>query len=139
MLQTNRGLGSLGFQNGLKFGTRVKEIGDWLLPYGSNSSKYYLSLNLQQKQQENEAALKQLSEHLDALDKLEDERLHLALVKGLLAGNVFDWGAQEIRKLLETGNFSFNNAQDKLQGQMNTVGFFSPQNCKGVIFSLQIV
>ena len=71
----------------------------------------------QQKQQENEGALRQLSEHLRRLDSLTGGALHLALARGLLAGNVFDWGAQEVRKLLEAGNFSFLDAQEKLQGE----------------------
>ena len=71
----------------------------------------------QQKQQENEGALRQLPEHLKSLDSMTGDALQLALAKGLLAGNVFDWGAQEIRKLLETGNFSFFDAQKKLQGE----------------------
>ena len=71
----------------------------------------------QQKQQENEGALRQLPEHLKCLDNMTGDALQLALAKGLLAGNVFDWGAQEIRKLLETGNFSFLDAQKKLQGK----------------------
>jgi type II pantothenate kinase len=71
---------------------------------------------VQQKQLENEAALRQLSEHLDRLDRLQGDQLHLALAKGLLAGNVFDWGALEVRKLLETGNFHFLDALDRLQG-----------------------
>lgn len=71
----------------------------------------------QQKQQENEIALKQLPEHLHILDSLAGADMNLALAKGLLAGNVFDWGAREVRKLLETGQFSFLDAQKKLQGR----------------------
>ncbi|KAK7089960.1 4'-phosphopantetheine phosphatase-like [Littorina saxatilis] len=69
----------------------------------------------QQKQQENETALKQLPAHLTLLDSQSGKDLHLSIAKGLLAGNVFDWGAQEVRKLLEAGNFSFMDAQEKLQ------------------------
>ncbi|XP_076453588.1 4'-phosphopantetheine phosphatase-like [Babylonia areolata] len=69
----------------------------------------------QQKQQENEGALRQLADHLKFLDSMSGDSLQLALAKGLLAGNVFDWGAQEVRRLLETGTFSFLDAQEKLQ------------------------
>lgn len=46
--------------------------------------------------------------------------MHIQLARGLLAGNVFDWGAKEIRELLETGHFSFKDAQNKLQGDYVT-------------------
>ncbi|KAK7489322.1 hypothetical protein BaRGS_00019430 [Batillaria attramentaria] len=69
----------------------------------------------QQKQQENEVALRQLPDHLKFLDALCGDTVNLALAKGLLAGNVFDWGAREVRELLETGQFSFLDAQKKLQ------------------------
>ncbi|XP_025079563.1 pantothenate kinase 4-like isoform X2 [Pomacea canaliculata] len=69
----------------------------------------------QQKVQESELALKQLSGHLSYLDTLSGISLHIQLARGLLAGNVFDWGAKEIRELLETGHFSFKDAQNKLQ------------------------
>lgn len=67
---------------------------------------------------ENEIALKQLPDHLKCLDCLEDVTLHLTLAQGLLAGNVFDWGAREVRELLETGQFTFLDAQQKLQSKV---------------------
>ena len=72
---------------------------------------------LQQKQQENELALKSLPERLQYIDNLEwtDRQLDLAI--GVMAGNVFDWGAKEIVKLMETGDFDFSQAKDKLQGE----------------------
>ena len=48
------------------------------------------------KQQENEAALLLLSERLKELDALPWEKRQCALVEGILAGNVFDWGAKEV-------------------------------------------
>ena len=37
------------------------------------------------------------------------------LVSGILAGNVFDWGAKEVAALMETSNFGFQEAMEKLQ------------------------
>ena len=34
---------------------------------------------------------------------------------GILAGNVFDWGAKEVAALMETSDFGFQQAMDKLQ------------------------
>ena len=72
--------------------------------------------SLQQKQQENEAALKLLPAQLAAIDQMSFDESQLALVEGLLAGNVFDWGAKEVAALLESQNFSFQQAQESLQG-----------------------
>lgn len=70
----------------------------------------------QQKQQENEAALKLLSNHLTHLASLDREARQFALVEGLLAGNVFDWGAKEIAKIMESKlEFGMNEALQKLQ------------------------
>ncbi|XP_053403677.1 4'-phosphopantetheine phosphatase-like [Mercenaria mercenaria] len=70
----------------------------------------------QQKQFENEQALKYLPQRLLKLDAIKDRReLVLELAKGLLAGNVFDWGAKEVAEIMEKGEFKFEDAQDKLQ------------------------
>lgn len=53
---------------------------------------------LQVKQKENEAALLNLSQRLDALDKLTGDQKQIELIEGILAGNVFDWGAREVVK-----------------------------------------
>lgn len=70
----------------------------------------------QQKQQENEQALKLLSNRLETIDALssEDDQW-LNLVEGLLAGNVFDWGAKEVATLMEGNSLGFKEALDKLQ------------------------
>lgn len=52
----------------------------------------------QVKQEENEAALLLLSKRLKELDALPWERRQLALIEGIIAGNVFDWGAKEVAK-----------------------------------------
>lgn len=74
------------------------------------------TLFFQQKQQENEFALRSLPDYLDHLNSLSWEQRQHALVAGLLAGNVFDWGAKEVVKFLESGNgLSFADAQQLLQ------------------------
>lgn len=66
-------------------------------------------------QMENENALKLLKDHLSMLDGLEFQARQEALVRGVLAGNVFDWGAKEVVKLMEKG-LGFKDAADRLQG-----------------------
>ena len=48
------------------------------------------------KQKDNGVALKCFQRVVSALDALDWEERQLALVKGLLAGNVFDWGAKAV-------------------------------------------
>jgi type II pantothenate kinase len=56
------------------------------------------------KQQENAAALAVLPDLLAELDALEEgERRLLALVEGVLAGNIFDWGSQSCVDLYKNG------------------------------------
>lgn len=63
------------------------------------SRVYFSSLfNLQVKQEENEAALLLLSKRLKELDALPWEQRQIALIEGIIAGNVFDWGAKEVSK-----------------------------------------
>ncbi|KAK7080541.1 Pantothenate kinase 4 [Halocaridina rubra] len=71
---------------------------------------------LQQKKLENENALKLLNDHLNYLDELEHDKRQEVLVRGVLAGNVFDWGAKEVVKLMEDG-LGFKEAADKLQAR----------------------
>lgn len=60
--------------------------------------------------------MKCLPQLLRKLDGLSLEELQLSLAKGLLAGNVFDWGAREVVDIMENEDFGFVEAQDKLQG-----------------------
>ena len=70
---------------------------------------------MQQKQLENEHALKLLGSHLEHLDSLDWESRQVALAEGILAGNVFDWGAKEVATLMENGGFGFKEAMSRLQ------------------------
>ncbi|KAH8008911.1 hypothetical protein HPB51_007567 [Rhipicephalus microplus] len=68
-----------------------------------------------QKRLENEAALRLLPSRLSQLDAMEWRERQEALVTGLLAGNVFDWGAKEVARLLNSGDFGFSEARSHLQ------------------------
>lgn len=72
----------------------------------------------QQKRDENEQALQLLAGRLAELDGLEWAERQLALARGLLAGNVFDWGAKAVASLMDAQRFGFEEATDKLQGEV---------------------
>ena len=55
------------------------------------------------KQQENAAALAVLPDLLAELDELHEEQRALALIEGVLAGNIFDWGSQSCVDLYKNG------------------------------------
>uniref|UniRef100_A0A8D2QRN6 4'-phosphopantetheine phosphatase n=1 Tax=Zosterops lateralis melanops TaxID=1220523 RepID=A0A8D2QRN6_ZOSLA len=70
------------------------------------------------KQKENGIALKCFQSVIESLDSLGWEERQFALVKGLLAGNVFDWGAKAVSDVLESEpQFGFEEAKSKLQGK----------------------
>lgn len=72
----------------------------------------------QQKQTENELALRNLPSRLQFLDSMADTDRPLNLARGVLAGNVFDWGAKEVVKMIESGQeFGFNQALDKVEAR----------------------
>ncbi|GFT16118.1 4'-phosphopantetheine phosphatase, partial [Nephila pilipes] len=58
-----------------------------------------------------------LKSRLDSLNILDWEEKQIAVVEGLLAGNMFDWGAKEVAKIMETSDFGFTEAKTKLQGR----------------------
>lgn len=62
------------------------------------SDAYFL-----EKQRENAAALAVLPDLLAELDGMDDEGRLLALVEGVLAGNIFDWGSQSCVNLYKNG------------------------------------
>ncbi|XP_014245904.1 pantothenate kinase 4 isoform X2 [Cimex lectularius] len=69
------------------------------------------------KQNENEAALAQLQDRLQHLDKLPLKELEHELVLGLLAGNMFDWGAQAIVDIMGKEKFGLAEARSKIPGR----------------------
>lgn len=70
---------------------------------------------LQQKREENDFAIRLLPDRLTMLSLLPDDQRHMQVIKGLLAGNVFDWGAKEVVQLMESTGLSFEQAEAKLQ------------------------
>ena len=55
------------------------------------------------KKQENESALLVLPDLLQEIDSLDDDERLLAIVEGVLAGNIFDWGSQGTLDLYRNG------------------------------------
>lgn len=72
---------------------------------------------LNQKRFENERAMEELSAVLKEVDAISNERdRQILVIKGLLAGNVFDWGAKEVVKLMEDNDgLTFKMATAALQ------------------------
>uniref|UniRef100_A0A023F3Z0 4'-phosphopantetheine phosphatase n=2 Tax=Triatoma infestans TaxID=30076 RepID=A0A023F3Z0_TRIIF len=69
------------------------------------------------KQSENEAALSQLQERLNYLDSLTPKQREVELIIGLLAGNMFDWGARAVVDIMVNENFGLNEAREKIPGR----------------------
>uniref|UniRef100_T1H6L0 4'-phosphopantetheine phosphatase n=1 Tax=Megaselia scalaris TaxID=36166 RepID=T1H6L0_MEGSC len=72
---------------------------------------------LKQKQFENTAALERFKDRIDDIDLIEDAKLKWTeLIRGVLAGNIFDWGAQAVAEILQNDNkFGLNDALNKIQ------------------------
>lgn len=69
----------------------------------------------QQKYDDNELAMKHLPSRLDSLQHMSWIDRQINLVKGILAGNVFDWGAKEVVAMMSSEKFDFEDACKKLQ------------------------
>ncbi|XP_046881430.1 4'-phosphopantetheine phosphatase isoform X2 [Hypomesus transpacificus] len=68
------------------------------------------------KQRENDMALKYYQKAVSSLEQLSWEQRQFALVRGLLAGNVFDWGAKAVSDVLESDpEFGFEQAKRQLE------------------------
>ncbi|KAL4715226.1 hypothetical protein ACJJTC_007808 [Scirpophaga incertulas] len=67
-------------------------------------SQGFFDLWKQQKKYENDGALGVLSARLAEIDALSDDKLRWTeLCRGVLAGNMFDWGAQAVTDILDCG------------------------------------
>ncbi|KAL1379604.1 hypothetical protein pipiens_014773 [Culex pipiens pipiens] len=71
----------------------------------------------EQKKLENEASLKKLPARLQWLDQVDDINAKwTAIIKGVLAGNMFDWGAQAVSQILEKdAGFGLEEALERIQ------------------------
>ncbi|XP_061748094.1 4'-phosphopantetheine phosphatase isoform X2 [Nerophis ophidion] len=68
------------------------------------------------KQRENDGALKFYRKAVRSLEALSWEERQFALVRGVLAGNVFDWGAKAVSDVLESDpEFGFEKAKRQLE------------------------
>lgn len=67
------------------------------------------------KQTETEGALAVLPKRLNHIDSLSGAEKHIEIIEGLIAGNVFDWGARESVKYLDGGPFGLEEARNKIQ------------------------
>lgn len=54
------------------------------------------------KQRENDVALKYYQKAVQSLEELSWEERQFALVRGVLAGNVFDWGAKAVSESVKS-------------------------------------
>ncbi|KAF5270484.1 hypothetical protein FQA39_LY08362 [Lamprigera yunnana] len=72
---------------------------------------------LLQKEKETTAAFTQYEDRINQIDSIDDFYLKWEeLAKGLVAGNLFDWGAKAIADILEECNgFGLNQAMQKIQ------------------------
>lgn len=69
-----------------------------------------------QKLNETEAAFTEFENrigYIDSLERFEDKWLELS--KGIVAGNMFDWGARAVTDILETSEFRFQDAMNTIQ------------------------
>lgn len=67
-----------------------------LVANGELCDSLILFFSLQIKQKENDMALKYYLKVVKSVEELSWEQRQFTLVKGLLAGNVFDWGAKAV-------------------------------------------
>uniref|UniRef100_A0A8C7JZJ0 4'-phosphopantetheine phosphatase n=1 Tax=Oncorhynchus kisutch TaxID=8019 RepID=A0A8C7JZJ0_ONCKI len=90
----------------------------WISCEKMEASVSQFCLHLPQiKQRENDMALKYFQKAVKSLEELSWEQRQFALVRGLLAGNVFDWGAKAVSDVLESDpEFGFEQAKRQLEG-----------------------
>ncbi|KAF6033841.1 PANK4 [Bugula neritina] len=75
----------------------------------------FTDIYLKDKQRENEDSLHLFRSRIQKLDQLSVYDKWMALAKGVLAGNLFDWGAKAVVEMLESDSLSFDVALSKLQ------------------------
>ncbi|KAI8904812.1 fumble-domain-containing protein [Gorgonomyces haynaldii] len=68
----------------------------------------------QVKLSENKAALMGFPKFLQKIDSLKGHVQLETLLDNILAGNMYDWGSQAMQKMLESGDFNFALAKEKV-------------------------
>ncbi|XP_050497779.1 4'-phosphopantetheine phosphatase isoform X2 [Diabrotica virgifera virgifera] len=91
-----------------------------LLEFNENNlrSKYFKDAWLVQKENESTNALSQFKSRIKQIDSIKDFHSRwFEIIQGVLAGNVFDWGAKIVIDILESnkGNFGFDEATKTIQ------------------------
>ena len=69
------------------------------------------------KQEENSATLAELPTRLEYIHSLPWEERQTELIRGILGGNIFDWGSSAVVKINESKQINFNEACDIVQGR----------------------
>lgn len=72
---------------------------------------------LEQKKSENELALSLFAERIKEIDEIQDVKQRwVELVRGVLAGNMFDWGAQAVANIIQNDkSFGLHGALERIQ------------------------
>lgn len=71
---------------------------------------------LEEKLIENNASLARFRGRLDHIDGLQDKEKWLEIFRGVFAGNIFDWGAMEVARILENDlSYGMENALKQIQ------------------------
>ncbi|RUP51674.1 fumble-domain-containing protein [Jimgerdemannia flammicorona] len=88
------------------------------------------------KRLENRAAFGRLRAVLDDIDAVEQDRLRVTLlIKNILAGNMFDWGSNQVLEMLRSGQLDFESAKIRVriptEPQFNSLNAFLDSVCEG--------
>lgn len=68
------------------------------------------------KVKETETAFKEFKQRINYVDSIKDNyNKWLEIAKGMLAGNIFDWGSKAVTDILESSNFGFVEAKNTIQ------------------------
>ncbi|ORX82130.1 fumble-domain-containing protein [Anaeromyces robustus] len=67
------------------------------------------------KQEEKRTALETLPNLLKKIDALPENEKLSVLIDNVLAGNMFDWGANEVHNMLQKGELNFDSAKIKVK------------------------
>lgn len=69
------------------------------------------------KERETSLALEELQDRLEYVDNLKDFKCRwYEIAKGILAGNMFDWGAKAVTEILEISqDFGLRDAMETIQ------------------------
>jgi type II pantothenate kinase len=63
------------------------------------------------KEKENAESLKSLDALIDNLSNLSGKELVMTLLENVIAGNMYDWGSNEIQEMITSGKLDFKQAK----------------------------